>query len=60
MNTKTNRLEHLENLLENLEKVSLDDISQIPSSQQHILVEKIESLQDELKVLMMNHSGITH
>lgn len=43
---------HLVNLLEDLEKISLQDISQIPLSQQHILAEKIESLQDELKVLV--------
>jgi hypothetical protein len=45
---------HLVNLLEDLEKISLQDISQIPLSQQHILAEKIESLQDELKVLVGN------
>lgn len=60
MDTKHNRLAHLESLLENLEKVSLYDIAQIPTSQQHIVVEKIESLQDELKALMVNHSGVTH
>ena len=51
---------HLVNLLEDLEKVSLQDISQIPLSQQHILVEKIESLQDELKVLVGKEKSSTH
>ncbi|MFT4574697.1 hypothetical protein [Marinomonas primoryensis] len=51
---------HLVNLLEDLEKISLQDISQIPLSQQHILAEKIESLQDELKVLVGNEKSSTH
>jgi|TARA_R110002167_G_scaffold149879_1_gene343382 hypothetical protein len=51
---------HLVNLLEDLEKVSLQDISQIPLSQQHILAEKIESLQDELKVLVGKEKSSTH
>ncbi|MFT6404007.1 hypothetical protein [Marinomonas primoryensis] len=51
---------HLVNLLEDLEKVSLQDISQIPLSQQHILAEKIESLQDELKVLIGKEKSSTH
>ncbi|MEP7729846.1 hypothetical protein [Marinomonas primoryensis] len=51
---------HLVNLLEDLEKVSLQDISQIPLSQQHILAEKIESLQDELKVLVNKEKSSTH
>ncbi|GAA0237499.1 MULTISPECIES: hypothetical protein [Marinomonas] len=51
---------HLVNLLEDLEKISLQDISQIPLSQQHILAEKIESLQDELKVLVNKEKSSTH
>ncbi|AWX99081.1 hypothetical protein A8139_03005 [Marinomonas primoryensis] len=51
---------HLVNLLEDLEKISLQDISQIPLSQQHILAEKIESLQDELKVLVGKEKSSTH
>jgi hypothetical protein len=51
---------HLVNLLEDLEKISLQDISQIPLSQQHILAEKIESLQDELKVLIGKEKSSTH
>jgi hypothetical protein len=50
----------LVNLLEDLEKISLQDISQIPLSQQHILAEKIESLQDELKVLVGKEKSSTH
>jgi len=44
-----NNLENLSTLLQDLEKVSLSDISNVPQEKQHILVEKIESLQDELK-----------
>ncbi len=51
---------HLVNLLKDLEKISLQDISQIPLSQQHILAEKIESLQDELKVLIGKEKSSTH
>jgi len=48
----------LVNLLEDLEKISLQDISQIPLSQQHILAEKnrkfagrIESTGRERKII---------
>jgi|TARA_R110000764_G_scaffold232396_2_gene324854 hypothetical protein len=51
---------HLVNLLKDLEKISLQDISQIPLSQQHILVEKIESLQDQLKALMKDEEDVAH
>ncbi|BDX01513.1 MAG: hypothetical protein ACPGRG_04735 [Marinomonas sp.] len=60
MNRKDNSIARLVNLLEDLEKVSLQDIAQIPSSQQHILAEKIESLQDELKALMKDDEHTTH
>ena len=60
MNRKDDRIQHLVSLLENLEKVSLQDIAQIPPSQQHILAEKIESLQDELKALMVDDEPMTH
>ena len=60
MNRKDDRIQHLVSLLENLEKVSLQDIAQIPPSHQHILAEKIESLQDELKALMVDDEPITH
>jgi len=60
MNRKDDRIQHLVSLLENLEKVSLQDIAQIPLSQQHILAEKIESLQDELKALMSDDGRLMH
>ncbi|MBJ7553845.1 hypothetical protein [Marinomonas spartinae] len=45
-------MEQLLQLLNDLEEISLQDISQVPDSQQHILVERIEALQDELRLLM--------
>lgn len=45
-------MEQLLQLLNDLEDVSLDDISQVPDTHQHILVERIESLQDELRCLI--------
>ena len=60
MNKKDDGIPHLVNLLKDLEKISLQDISRIPLSQQHILAEKIESLQDELKVLIGEDQVSTH
>ncbi|MCB5162526.1 hypothetical protein [Marinomonas algarum] len=58
---KSARLSHITDLIAcSLEKVSLQDIAQIPVSHQHIVVEKIESLQDELKQLMVNQTGVIH
>ncbi|SBS25702.1 hypothetical protein MSP8887_03961 [Marinomonas spartinae] len=45
-------MEQLLQLLNDLEEISLQDISQVPDSQQHILVERIEELQDELRLLV--------
>lgn len=45
-------MEQLLQLLNDLEDVSLDDISQVPDSHQHVLVERLESLQDELRCLI--------
>lgn len=42
-------MEHLQQLLTDLECISLADISTIPESNQHVIVERIEQLQDELK-----------
>jgi len=60
MNKQDVGIPHLVNLLKDLEKISLQDISQIPLSQQHILAEKIESLQDELKALIGENKASTH
>lgn len=45
-------MEHLTQLLMDLEQISLQDISQIPDQKQHILAEYIEELQDELRALV--------
>ncbi|GAA0826724.1 MULTISPECIES: hypothetical protein [Marinomonas] len=45
-------MEHLSRLLLELERITLQDIAQIPKPQQHILVEHIEELQDELRELI--------
>ncbi|BFM49906.1 hypothetical protein [Marinomonas sp. THO17] len=45
-------LKHLTQLLEDLEQISLDDIALIPEEKQHLMVESIESLQDQLKEVM--------
>ncbi|TYL46662.1 hypothetical protein [Marinomonas sp. IMCC 4694] len=60
MNRKDERLEHLAILLDHLEKVSLEDISVVPLSQQHVLAEKIETLQDELKALITSEGARAH
>ena len=44
-------MEHLSQLLKELERITLQDISEIPQEQQHIIVAQIEALQDELKLL---------
>ncbi|MEL0635383.1 MULTISPECIES: hypothetical protein [Marinomonas] len=45
-------MEHFSQLLIDLKQISLQDISQIPDQKQHILVEHIEKLQDELRALI--------
>jgi len=42
-------MEHLLQLLKEIECISLSDISTIPSANQHVVVEYLEQLQDELK-----------
>lgn len=44
-------MEHLQQLLTDLECITLSDISEIPIEQQHKVVEHIEALQDQLRVL---------
>ncbi|WP_417526952.1 hypothetical protein [Marinomonas shanghaiensis] len=42
-------MEHLQQLLTDLECISLADISAIPEPNQHVVAERLEQLQDELK-----------
>lgn len=44
-------MEQLKQLLDNLELISLKDISEIPEDKQHEVAEQIERLQDQLSVL---------
>jgi hypothetical protein len=52
-------MEQLKQLLDNLELISFQDISEIPEDKQHELAEQIERLQDNLKLLSENkeHHG---
>lgn len=42
-------MEQLQQLLIDLECISLADISAIPEANQHVVAERLEELQDELK-----------
>ena len=44
-------MEQLTQLLTDLEHITLQDISEIPHEQQHIIVAQIEALQDRLRKL---------
>uniref|UniRef100_A0A6M3LUE1 Uncharacterized protein n=1 Tax=viral metagenome TaxID=1070528 RepID=A0A6M3LUE1_9ZZZZ len=44
-------MEQLKQLLDNLELISFQDISEIPEDKQHEVAEQIEQLQDQLSVL---------
>jgi ElaB/YqjD/DUF883 family membrane-anchored ribosome-binding protein len=44
-------MEQLKQLLDNLELISFQDISEIPEDKQHEVAEQIERLQDNLKQL---------
>jgi hypothetical protein len=44
-------MDNLSQLLKDLEQVTIQDISEIPDDQQHIILEQIEALQDRLKLL---------
>lgn len=44
-------MEQLLKILEDLEKVTFDDISEIPEEIQHLIVLGIEELQDNLRCL---------
>ena len=48
-------MDNLQQLLNEIECITLADISAIPKPIQHVIVERLEQLQDELKVaLRMN------
>ena len=44
-------MEQLKQLLDNLELISFQDISEIPEDKQHEVAEQIERLQDELQCI---------
>lgn len=44
-------MEQLKQLLDNLELISFQDISEIPEDKQHEVAEQIERLQDQLRKL---------
>ncbi|WP_175404905.1 hypothetical protein [Marinomonas sp. FW-1] len=48
-------MEHLQQLLSDLECISLADISAIPESNQHVVAERLEQLQDELKAVLSSN-----
>jgi hypothetical protein len=52
-------MEQLKQLLKDLERISFQDISEIPEDKQHEVAEQIERLQDNLKQLSENkeHHG---
>ena len=45
-------MEHLSQLLMDLERITFQDIAKIPEPQQHLVVERLEELQDELRELV--------
>lgn len=50
-------MEHLQQLLTELECISLADISAIPEANQHIVAERLEQLQDELKAVLEKNTA---
>jgi hypothetical protein len=56
---KEEHMEQLKQLLDSLERISFQDISQIPEDKQHEVADQIERLQDNLKLLSNNkeHHG---
>lgn len=49
-------MEHLQQLLTDLECISLTDISAIPEANQHVIVEHLEQLQDALKAALRDQT----
>lgn len=49
-------MEHLAALLNELKKVTLDDISNLPKDNQHVVAEHLEQLQDDLKSVLGSSS----
>lgn len=46
-------MEQLKQLLDNLELVSIKDISEIPADKQHTFVDQLEELQDSIKQILL-------
>lgn len=44
-------MEQLTRLLKDLERITFQDISEIPQEEQHIIADRIEDLQDRLRKL---------
>ena len=44
-------MERLSRLLKDLERITFEDISEIPQEEQHIIADQIEDLQDRLRKL---------
>lgn len=53
-------MEHLQELLKNLTKISFQDISSIPEQKQHLIAAQIEQLQDLLKNTIPSKNGEAH
>tara|TARA_R110001606_G_scaffold8453_2_gene37172 strand:- start:2772 stop:2948 length:177 start_codon:yes stop_codon:yes gene_type:complete len=47
-------MEQLKQLLKDLERISFQDISEIPEDKQHEVAEQIERLQDQLSILNLS------
>lgn len=52
ISSRRNTMNRLENLLSTLLTVRIEDISQVPTEEQHLLVNNIEELQDQLKTIL--------
>ncbi|UTW01256.1 hypothetical protein KDW99_09060 [Marinomonas rhizomae] len=50
-------MEQLQQLLTDLECISLADISAIPEANQHVIAERLEQLQDDLKSVLSSNDG---
>ncbi|ETX09437.1 hypothetical protein MUS1_08770 [Marinomonas ushuaiensis DSM 15871] len=49
-------MEHLQQLLIELENISLSDISEIPEPHQHVMADRVEQLHDALKAALHSKS----
>lgn len=51
-------MENLLQLLTDLECISLADISAIPEANQHIVAERLEQLQDDLRAVLQDQLSV--